>query len=59
MGLITLFSITFSISAGVNLTKEKGYLILLDAGSCDDSTEWKFRQHQEPIVAFDSVTLFS
>lgn len=39
MDLITLFSGTFSIPEGVNFTKEKGYIIVLNAGGCGDSKE--------------------
>lgn len=57
MDLITLFSITFSIPEGVNLTKEKGYIILPNAGSCDHSMEWhglssRYWQHASKVCIF-------
>lgn len=39
MDLITLFSGAFSIPEGVNFTKEKGYITVLNAGGCGDSKE--------------------
>lgn len=54
---ITVFYITFSILVGVNLTKEKGYIILPNAGGCDHSIEWHglsttYWQHASKVYIF-------